>query len=119
MAAISLVKPTAKGAVVTRVASTPAGDTVPSTGGDILLHFENGHASSITVTIAPTKLTGNLPGAGPVDVPTRTLVLAAGDEGAIRFRGGDAGSYTNAQRQIPITYTGGNALLTVMALDLS
>lgn len=119
MATISLVKPTSKGAAVARVATTPAGDVVNFTGNDILLHFENGHASSITVTMAPTKLTGNLPGAGPVDVPSRTLAIPAGDEGVFRIRAGEAAAYVNAQRQIPITYTGGNALLTVMALDLS
>lgn len=118
MATITPVKPGIKGAAVVRVASTPAGDLVPFTGTDLVLQFENGHASPITVNIVPTKETGILPGAGVVDVPTRSLVIPNGEEGVMLIRGGDAGAYVNTDRKIPITYTSGNALLTVMALEI-
>jgi len=118
MAKLTTVTPTIKGDVVVPVASTPAGDTVPFTGGDLLLMFDNGHSASITVEIAPTKTTGIIAGAGIADIPTRSLVLAAGAKGAILFRGGDASAYVNASRLIPITYTSGNALLTVLPIAL-
>lgn len=118
MATISPVYPTLAGAVVSRAATTPAGDVVPYSGASILLHFENGHSSSITVEIEPTTTSINADGVGPVSVPTRSLVLAAGAEGAILLREGDVAAYVNSSRQIPISYTGGDAALTVAAFQI-
>lgn len=116
MATINPVATTIVGATVSRVASTPAGDVVPYTGGDLLLHFENGHASSVTVSFVPTQSTIKAPGVGNVTVPTRTIAIATGAEAAFIFRSDEVSAYVDGNRQIPISYTGGNALLTVMAL---
>ena len=115
MATITPVTPVLAGATVTRAATTPAGDVIPYTGGDILVHFENGHASPITVNIVPTVETLEAAGAGPVSVPTRSLAIVAGAEGAFLLREGQISAYVNASRQIPITYTSGDAALTVAA----
>lgn len=118
MATIAVVTPSLAGAVVSRAATTPAGDVVPYLGGNVLLHFENGHASAVTVTLAPTKTTAKAAGAGTVTVPTRSLEIAAGAEGAILLKAGEVEAYTNSSRQIPVTYTDGNAALTVAAFKI-
>lgn len=118
MATISPVVPSIAGATVSRVASAVAGDVVPYPGGDLLLHFENGHSSSITVAVAPTQATVQVDGVGPVTVPTRSMAIAAGAEGVILFKSSEIRAYLNGANQIPLTYTGGNTLLTVMALKV-
>lgn len=118
MATLTLVTPDIAGEVVTPEASTPAGDVVPYTGGDLLLKFTNGHASSITVNIVPTKTSLVVGGAGAVTVPTRALVLATTEEGVIFIPAEHASAYVNSSRQIPLSYTSGNAALTVLALAL-
>lgn len=118
MATITPAKPSIAGATVTRVASAPAGDVVPYTGGDLLLHFENGHSSSITVNLVPTTATVVVPGVGPVSVPTRSIAIADGAEGAFLLKASEVSAYVNGDRRIPISYTSGNAALTVMALSV-
>lgn len=116
MATITPAVPGIAGATVTRVATTPAGDVVSYPGGDLLLHFENGHDSSITVSVAPTRTTVNVDDVGPVSVPTRSVVIAAGAEAVMLFKAGQIGAYLNGSRQVPLAYTGGDADLTAMAL---
>lgn len=119
MATITPATPTIAGATVTRVASTPAGDEVTYLGsGDLLIHVENGHASSITVTVAPTTSTVTVPGVGSVTVPDRAIAVAAGAEAAFIFKANEIGAYLNANGRVPLAYTGGNAALTVMALNV-
>jgi hypothetical protein len=43
-------------------------------------------------------------------------VIAAGAEGVFFLGAGEASAYVNNNRQIPITYTSGNALMTLMAI---
>lgn len=119
MATINPVLVNNKGAAVTRVASTPAGDVVHYGGGNLLLHFENGAGASVTVDIVPVKSTLKVAGAGEVTVPTRSVVIPAGAEAAIMFSAGDVGAYLNSSSQIPLTYTSGDAALTVMAIQAS
>ena len=119
MANINPIGATNQGATVTRVATTPAGDQFQYGGGNLLLHFENGHASPITVNFAPVVSTMKLSGAGEVTVPTRSLAIAAGAEAVFMFSRGTAGAYVNAQGYIPVTYTGGNAALTVTAVSIA
>jgi len=118
MATITPAAAVIAGATITRVASTPAGDVVPWGGSDLLLHFENGHDSSITVSVAPTQSTAIVPGVGSVSVPTRSIAIAATAEAAMLFKASEISAYLNSLRQIPITYTSGNAALTVMALTV-
>lgn len=118
MATITPVKPTIAGATVSRVATTPAGDQVVWDGGDLLLHFENGHASSVTVNLVPVQSSTVVPGVGPVTNPTRSLAIAAGAEGVFFIPRDQANAYINSNRRIPVTYTDGHAALTVLAASV-
>ncbi|TCU34147.1 hypothetical protein [Rhizobium azibense] len=106
------------GAIAAFAASAPAGDEVTYGGGDLLIEFRNGHNASITVNIAPTKTTGVAPGAGPVAIPTRSLAIAAGADGAFILKSSEISSYVNANGRVPITYTGGNVAMLVRAIRL-
>jgi len=115
MATITPIKPSIAGATVTRVATAPAGDQIVWEGDDILLHFENGHASPVTVNLVPVQSTTEVPGVGPVTNPNRSLAIAAGAEGVFFIPRHQANAYVNSSRRIPVTYTDGHASLTVMA----
>lgn len=119
MTTINPVLVSNKGAVVGRVASTPAGDKILYGGGNILLHFENGAAAPVTVNFVPVKTTLKVSGAGEVTVPTRSLAVSAGAEAAIMFSAGDVGAYLDDQGNLAVTYTGGDAALTIMAIQAS
>ena len=116
MATVNAIKPTPAGAVSAFTASTPAGDVIPYQGGDLILEAVNGHTSTVTVTLAPTKTTVNAPGAGPVTVPTRSLALDQDEHGAFMLKADQIGAYLNASRQLPVTYTSGNAALLIRAI---
>lgn len=118
MATIAALIPVQAGAVAAAVATTPAGDEVTYTGGNLLIEFENGHSESITVSIAPTTPTGLIQGAGVAPVPTRSLVLAAGAKGAFLFKTTDVAAYKNAANRIPLTYTTGNVALLIRAFAI-
>lgn len=115
MADITPSNPSNAGALAPFAASAPAGDAILYQGGDLLVEFDNGHASSITVNFAPTQTSIKAPGAGRVNVPTRSLVMAAGTKGVFLFPASDINSYINAAGKLPITYTGGNAAMLVRA----
>lgn len=100
-------------------ASTPAGDAVDDVAGKtIIIEFQNGHSSSITVTIAPTQTTAVVDGVGTVTVPSRSLVLAAGEPGVFMFQDGQKAAYKDANGRFPISYTSGNAALTRRAFAI-
>lgn len=119
MALITPVKPTVVGQAAAFVATAVSGDEVQYSGGDLVIEFENAHVSSITINIAPTKTTAKVPGAGPVTVPTRALALAAAGRGVFVFTSNDIRNYLNANKRIPITYTGGNVAMVMRALRLN
>ena len=118
MATITPLVPTIAGAAAAFAATVPAGDEVSYNGGDLVIEFDNGHASPITITIAPTITTGVIQGAGPATVATRALVLAAGAHGAFRFKSSDIKAYLNASKRVPLVYTGGDVALLIRALSL-
>lgn len=107
------------GAPAAPVASTPAGDKIIYGGGDIVLEFQNGHASPITVNMVPVQTNKKVSGVGNITVPTRTLVVANATAGCLSFKRDEIGAYVGTDGKIPITYTSGNALLTVRAFELS
>lgn len=115
MATIAALVPVQAGAAAAFAATAPAGDEVTYTGGDLLIEFDNGHASPITVSIAPTQTTGLIQGAGVATVPTRSYEIAAGAHAAFRFKSSEISAYKNASGRIPLTYTGGNVALLVRA----
>lgn len=108
--------PSNAGALAPFSASEPAGDAIIYGGGDVLIEFDNGHSSSITVNFAPTQATIKVQGAGRVAVPTRSLVMAAGTKGVFKFAAEDINSYINAAGKLPITYTGGNAAMLLRSM---
>lgn len=118
MATITPLVPTIAGAVSAFVATAVAGDEVAYSGGNLLIEFDNGHASPITVNIAPTITTGIIPGAGPATVATRSLVLAAAAKGAFILKSTDIKAYLNASKRVPITYTGGNVAMLIRAFTV-
>ncbi|WP_370677631.1 hypothetical protein [Pleomorphomonas sp. PLEO] len=100
-------------------ASAPAGDVIIYRGGTLVVEFQNGHSSSITVSAAPTRTTAQVEGVGKVDVPTRSLVLAAGEPGIFVFTPDEISAYRNAAGNLPIAYASGNAALTVRAFTIN
>jgi len=118
MATITPAAPSIAGATAAFAATAPAGDQIVYQGGDLLIEFDNGHASSITISFAPTQTSGTIPGAGPATVPTRSIALAAGGKAAFRFKATDIRAYLNASKRLPITYTSGNAALLIRSFSL-
>lgn len=118
MADITPTSPTIDGATLTLAATAVAGDAVKWTGGDLMLIFDNGHTSPITVNIVPTRDTAVVPGAGPIDVPTRSLAIANGAKGVMFLPRDQVSHYLNSARKIPLTYTSGDTALLVAALNV-
>lgn len=118
MAIITPLVPSIAGSALAFAASAVSGDQVTWTGSDLLIEFFNGHGSSITIDIAPTKTTGRVSGAGAVSIPTRSLVLAASAYGGFYLPRTELSAYLNASGRIPITYTSGNIALLLRALHL-
>lgn len=118
MANLTPAIPEIAGAVSAFAASTPAGDAVVYSGGDILVEFRNTHTLAVTINFAPTKTTGHVPGAGKVTIPTRTFALAAAADAAFYFKRSEISAYIDANGRLPITYTGGHADLLVRALRI-
>lgn len=118
MANITPIVPAIAGAVAAFVPSTPAGDAIAYSSGDLLIEFDNGHSASITIGIAPTQTSAFVPGAGPVTIPSRSLVLATTEGGAFLLRRNEISAYLDANGRIPLTYTGGNAALLLRAFAI-
>lgn len=118
MANITPVSCTNAGVLTPEVATTPGGDTIVGiTPSPLILAFRNGHASPITINIAPSQASAKVNGAGSVTIPTRSIVLAAAASATFEFRDDDRSAYLDASGNMPITYTGGNALLTLRAIQ--
>ena len=104
------------GALTPFAATAPGGDAIIYAGGDLIIEFNNGHSASITVNFAPNASTKVLPGVGRVTIPTRSLVIAASALGSFRFGQEDISAYLSLTTGfLPITYTGGNAAMTIRA----
>lgn len=119
MANIATVACSNAGTLTPEVATAPAGDIITGAnpGKALTLAFRNGHASSITVNIAPTVATMKVGGVGKVSVPTRSIAIAAAASGTFVFQPDEIGAYIDANGGVPLTYTAGNALLTVRAIQ--
>lgn len=118
MANITALVPVQAGAAAAFTATAPAGDEVIYVGGDLLIEFDNGHASPITIELEPTVTTGLIQGAGIASVPTRSLVLAAGAHGAFLLKSTEIRAYLNASKRVPITYTSGDVSLLIRAFTI-
>lgn len=106
------------GALAAFAASTPAGDAVKRTTGTLILEFRNTAGSAVTVSLVPTRSAGKVSGAGRVQIPTRTLVIPAGQDAAFKFDPDEISAYINSAGLIPITYQNGNAGLLLRAFQL-
>lgn len=104
-------------ATATDTASTPAGDeiSISSYRDGVLIFFDNGHASSITVTITPTVTSKNTQTDGLVTKAALTLAIAAGAKAQCFIPSSAMQYFKNASNRIPITYTSGNAALVLRA----
>lgn len=119
MATIAPLKPTNAGLTPAAfTASTPAGDVVTYPGsGSLLIEIDNGHSSSVTVTVPAKQTVGRVAGAGSVTIPARTLAVPAGAQAAFLFQSGEIAAYLDAGT-IPLTYASGNAALLVRAVHI-
>ncbi len=117
MALLTTIIPSQDGSVAAFAASAPAGDTVKWSGGDVILEFRNGHASSITITIPKTLNNVKVADVGNVVPPDRVEALAAGAECVFRFKRDEISGYLN-NGILAINYTSGNAALVVRVLEI-
>lgn len=120
MADIAAVAPSTSGVVSTPTASTPAGDTitgVAATNG-LILNIFNGHGSSITVGVTATAVARTITGygTGTFTLANLSVAVAAGAYKSIYIPATSMAGYLDSNDEVPITYTSGNAALTVQAL---
>lgn len=109
-------------AVKAFVATTPAGDFITGAQSNqpLLLEFHNGHVSAITVNIAPVSQY-----AAPIDdqkigrtaKPTVSLSIGAGADAVMCIAADLIRLYNDCSNHIPVSYTSGNAALTVRAIQ--
>lgn len=104
----------------TFTASTPAGDEIAFSNYQrgILVFIDNGHASPITVDVVPTVSSKITQTEGKVTKPTLSLAVSNGAKATIFIPAASMSYYKNASNRIPISYTSGNAALTVRALEI-
>lgn len=114
MATISPAALSRVGAFAAWTDTNAGGDEFVFGGSGVILTFHNGHASPITVAIAPTATVMDTPG-GPTAPAARSMVIPAGQVGQILFDAKNVSPYLNANGRIPVTYTGHDALLKVRA----
>lgn len=101
------------------VASTPAGDVVTvSATQELFLILDNGHSSSITVTIPGQAASVTLGGKGPGSfTPTsKTIAVVNATSRLVHISRDEIAGFRNGSGQVEITYTSGNAALTVQAI---
>ncbi len=118
MALIVTTKPVKAGALAAYTASNPAGDKGSWSGGDVIVEFRNGHASSITVTIPKVQATAVAPGVGSIAVPDIVAAVVNAQDWAIRLKKEEISAYLDTNGQFSINYTSGNALLLVRVMEL-
>lgn len=117
MAIITPIAPTNAGLVMPTPATESGGDTVTYRGVPVSVIFRNGHTSSITVTIFPSRANSTAEGVGSFSTPARQLAIAAGTSAVFRFRPGEAEAYIDNNNRLPFTYTGHNAALLISAIE--
>jgi hypothetical protein len=101
------------------VASTPAGDEITvSASQELFIVFDNGHGSDITVTISgqASSITVGGKGAGSFTPTAKTLSVVAGTSRLFHIPRDEIVGFRNGSGRVPITYTSGNAALTVQAI---
>jgi hypothetical protein len=125
MATLTFEAPTDADEILTFTASTPAGDkyvfTSTMQSKTTILLFDNGHASSITVTIggvAKTVHGGRGLGSGTFTRASREIVVPAGQMGCIIIEPDDIVGYLDAEDELNIAYTSGNAAMLVSGFQV-
>lgn len=116
MATITPVQGANTGVLNPEGATAAGGDEFVFTGKPLVIQFFNTHNASITINIPAVTTTARVSGAGVVNIPTRSLVLAADAVGSFTFGTEDAQAYLNASGRIAVTYTGHNAALKQRAM---
>lgn len=116
---MATITPTAgsnAGVVFAAGATAAGGDEFVYTGRPLVIFFDNGHASDITVSFAPAQASQTKPGVGTFTAPTRSLAVTAGEQAMFMFSPENAGAYVNGNGRIAVTYTGHNAALKQRAV---
>ncbi|KLK91422.1 hypothetical protein AA309_20215 [Microvirga vignae] len=102
------------------VATSPTGDKfsipVASQDKDVVLIFNNGHTSPITVAVVaqPTTMALTGKGSGTWTRPNRDIVIANGETHSMIIRATELKAFIDATNFLNLSYTGGNAALTVL-----
>jgi hypothetical protein len=105
--------------LIAPVASTPAGDEITvSASQELFIVFDNGHSSPITVTISgvASSLTVGGKGVGSFTPTAKTLEIANATSRLFHIPREQIVGFRNGSGRVPITYTSGNAALTVQAI---
>jgi hypothetical protein len=117
--------PTDADEILTFTASTPAGDKYVFTSSmenkNTVLLFNNGHASPITVTVAGVARTVNAGpgyGSGSFTRESRVIVVTNGTIGCMIITPDEVRSYLDAENELNLAYTGGNAAMTVCGFQV-
>jgi hypothetical protein len=125
MATLVFETPTDADEILTFTASTPAGDkyvfTSTMMNKNTVLLFNNGHASPVTVTIAGVAQTFNGGpgyGSGTFTRADRQVVVTNGTIGCMIITPDEVQAYLDAEDELNLAYTGGNAAMTVCGFQV-
>jgi len=101
------------------VASAPAGDEITvAVTQSLLVVFDNGHSSPITVTLGgqASAITVGGKGAGSFTPTSKTLSVVNATTRVFYIPQTEIAGFRNGNGRVEVTYASGNASLTVQAI---
>ena len=105
--------------LINPVASTPAGDEITvAAGQELFIILDNGHGSSITVTVPGVASSATIGTKGPGSfTPTdKSIAVVNGTSRLIHIPREQIAGFRNGSGRVAVNYTSGNAALTVQAI---
>ena len=105
--------------LINPVASTPAGDEITvSASQELFIILDNGHGSSITVTVpgVASSISVAGKGAGSFTPTDKSIAVVNGTSRMIHIPRDQISGFRNGSGRVAVNYTSGNAALTVQAI---
>ena len=101
------------------VASTPAGDEITvGANQELFVILDNGHVSSITVTIPgqASSISVGSKGPGSFTPTSKSIAVVNGTSRLLHIPRDQISGFRNGSGRVEVQYTSGNAALTVQAI---